>query len=492
MLSSVMTRFFSGPILVILLAMGSAYGHGERPRALHLEFSAAHPGVVWILTDTQGLFANLKTGFSWVCEDAVYAGAATRGVAVSGDQGSRWAIATANGLFLSSDRGCSFTRAEGVVGAHDLAGLWTHRDTPVYIAASATRNARNDVFLSRDQGETWVPMGLGLAGVVKTVHWSVSDAQRLYVHHSEGLSRSEDQGATSTSVAIGVGDEMIPGGLVADLAVSPVDPDRIVAAVEVGERSRLLLSRNGGRDWENADLVAATEMRLVFRGDGAHVLAVNPFGEAWRSKDAGATWSPADPVPAALGCLRIEPGAATLYGCSNPDAGGPWVAARSDDFGLTWTPVLTRFEDAAHRDDCGADAQLSVCCRGLCPGTQTAEMCGQPDAGFLPEVCQPPPGVLIPFIDGGVTPGDAEIDAAAVADLGVPAGGDSGETTMDAGVIPLDGSVDGSVTAPQNPADPSSGCDGCFSGVNGTEEWPLLMMAFVLIFTIRPRRTPHR
>jgi hypothetical protein len=423
-----MIRLFTHIMMLVLCNTALAYAHGERPRAIHLEFSNTAPDTLWILSDTQGIFANLKTGFSWVCEDAVYAGAPTRGVSISGDRGERWVIATAQGGFVSTDRGCTFTRMEGVVGAHDLIGLWSHSGGPDYLTASRTSMAYNDVYLSPDRGHSWRAFGLNIAGAIKAVHWSNSNPERVYIHHRDGIHRTDNLGHTVTRLVVQVGLEIIPNELLMELAVSPVDSDRLLATVSLGDRSRMLRSDDAGDHWADVRLFDSRDLTMIYHTNGQNILVVNAFGAGWRSKDAGDTWEVGAPVPLALGCLRMKPGTEVLHACSDPDVGGPWVAGRSADFGETWTTSLADFEEASHRDDCSADSATAVCCRGLCPGDQMAEMCGQPDFGGLPPECQPGPGHPLPLIDGDVASRDLGLDGGGLTidDQGIARPADAG------------------------------------------------------------------
>ena len=482
---STMIRILLSACLLFSSTLTLAWAHGERPRALHIEFSPSSPDTIWVLSHTQGTFANLKTGFSWVCEDSVYAGAPTAGLAVSGERGGRWVVATGAGLFVSTDRGCNFHRGDGVVGAHALAGLWFHGEAAEYLTASRTSMARNDVFISPDQGETWSPLGLDIAGAIKSVHWAASDPLRLYVHHRYGVHRSDDLGRTLSPITVGADAVEIPPELIRMLAVSPTDADLLIVIVDVGERSRILRSDDGGRTWVDTTLIDSRELSAVMHPDGQKVLVVNPFGDAWRSKDAGATWEAGESVPMALGCLRIKPGTQTLYACSDPDVDGPWVAGRSDDFGESWSPVFEDFETASHRDDCAAASKSTVCCRGLCPGDQTAEMCGQPDVGALPELCEPAAPAPLPLIDGGAPTGDAGRDpGTSTLDQGVfedsmsSPSSDIGPRAPDRGSFRPDGDV-------QRPGDSHGGCQSV------SASWPYAWIFGILLLGRLRRKKRH-
>ena len=169
--------------------------HGERPRAIELVVAPGPSDTVWVLSDTQGIFANQKMGFTWTCEDAVSAGAATRGLGVMGPSSELWLLATAAGMFTSVDRGCNFHRTDGRVGYHDLVGLWRHPQRQEFLTASRTPTTVNDVFISSDRGGVWTPLGLSSQGRLPR-SLGPQRCGRIYVHHRDGIERSDNLGAT--------------------------------------------------------------------------------------------------------------------------------------------------------------------------------------------------------------------------------------------------------------------------------------------------------
>ena len=414
--------------------MCSVWAHGERPRVTHLSISPSYPDSIFALTDTQGIFADLKRGFSWLCEDAVHAGAATRGILVSGDRNQHWLIATADGLFTSDDRGCNFSRVAGPLSTHDLAGLWTHPDTPTLFTAGGSVPMGYDVFRSPGHGQGWTALGLALTGRIRTLLWSRVDADRLYVHHRDGILRSVDDGNTFTALEVRIGAQEIPSVLIHQLVVSPTRVGLLLAIVESGDqRSRILRTTDDGDSWSDVGLLPSTSLTTVFHNNGRYVMSIDPFGGLWRSRDEGLTWYDAPRSVTALNCLRMKPNSEALYGCSDPNAGGPWVIGESSDFGETWTPLLTQFEAATHRDDCAPTSQHAACCRGLCPGDQAAGMCGQPDLGLSAPLCQSVPDAQVVPTDGRVAVFDASLPDRALPDMFQPSDSTSSGVERDIG-----------------------------------------------------------
>ena len=95
-------------LTLFLCTLSSAFGHGQSPKPGRIQFSAIYEDSQWVLTDSQGVFVNLKSGFRWLCEDAIMPYAAVKGIAISADVNEVWTVATGKGLFRSLDRGCNF------------------------------------------------------------------------------------------------------------------------------------------------------------------------------------------------------------------------------------------------------------------------------------------------------------------------------------------------------------------------------------------------
>ena len=373
--------------IVLFCSVPQAWGHGEFPNPLRIEFSASHPDVQWVLTDSQGVFANLKEGFRWLCEDAIAPNSGVRGLAITGPQGERWAVATTDGLYRSTDGGCGFERVSGPVGSHHAIGLWRHLDSARWVTATSTVGVYNDIFISDDQGETWRGLGLQSTSRFIDLKWARGDSRVLYAQTYDDFLISRDGGMSFDSRPVVVSGTPIPGRRRLDFAVSPQAAEVMLMTVDAGERTRIIQSEDAGQSWRDVMLIPHPRVRLAFDFNGRGALAVTHLGLAWRSDDAGRTWSMAPAMPEGLGCLTHGPDGRTLWGCTPIYMGGPWVLGRSADFGRTWTPVLSRFEDAAERWDCQANDRATACCRGICPGALMPQECGQPGQIELPASC---------------------------------------------------------------------------------------------------------
>ena len=161
---------------------------------------------------------------------------------------------------------------------------------------------------------------------------------------------------------------------------------------------------------------------MAFDADASHALIVSRFDEYRRSADGGETWTRAPETVPILGCLTLEPGTNRLWGCSNVFFMGPWVLGRSDDFGETWTPALSRFTDVRSRWGCPAGSAAETACVGLCPGQPIGATCGggAPDAATDVDAGpSTPDGGALPAADAVVArPEDVGVTAVAEANAG--------------------------------------------------------------------------
>jgi hypothetical protein len=127
---------------------------------------------------------------------------------------------------------------------------------------------------STDAGQTWTPLSLrGEADfhAIQSVHY------RIYAYDSTSETfmvsdNGQDWDRRSQRVML-------------DFAVSPQDPDLVLATTESG----LHRSRNGGRTW--TPVPQAPQLAVLGWNDANEVLGVDQGGAVHASADGGATWS---------------------------------------------------------------------------------------------------------------------------------------------------------------------------------------------------------
>lgn len=420
-------------IAVASLATGPALAHGGNPRVTSITFPPQFPDTVWALTDNQGLFARLKDGFVWLCEDAVIPNAGLRGVAPVGEGKDLWIVASAFGFHRTRDRGCNFEDVGGALEGHHPLGLYPHPDRPLeMLTGTQTFERNNDVFRTTDGGETWTPSGFDVRGRIRTLLRAEANPDVIYVGHAEGAARSEDGGLTWSPIPLGPpGGEAAPEEL-ALLATHPADAMEVWASLQRFPDSLVIRSRDGGATWEEMFEIADFATGLVFDSTGNQGFLVTPFDDSRRSDDGGDTWITVETPVDLLACLVREPGKDTLWSCSNIYFGGPWVVGSSDDFGETWTAELAEFRTIESVWDCSPGDDTWDNCANLCPGVAPGEPCGASGGDG---------GVFQPVADagaGGAGGADGRgTDAGAGGGPAGGAGGSGGSTTS-----PPDASAD--------------------------------------------------
>ncbi len=374
--------------LLLSLTPTAALAHGGQPVVRRLELPPQLPGEVWAVTDTQGLYIGGARGFRWLCEDGVGANAGVRWVAPLGAGQARWLLGTAEAVFLTTDRGCSFGVVAGVPPA--VAASPHPERLQEVVLAGADFGASNDLYRSQDAGRTWGSAGVAVPRRFTSLVRARGAPEVLYATYDEGALRSDDGGASFGPVKPG------PEGMTEFTVRAAVGPDVVLGVGHRFPETLLARSSDGGRTWTEVatfdDFPVSLALDEVGRG-----LATTVFDEARRSEDGGQTWRRVPQPVERLGCLRAHQG--RLWGCTNTYFGGPWVIGVSEDFGETWTPVLGAYAEAVERWPCVREAPTRACCQHLCPGREAGADC--PGRAPAPGPSCPDP-VPAPSIDTGV------------------------------------------------------------------------------------------
>ena len=436
--------------LMLTCIAAPGWSHGVRPRVTDLVTTSDGNGTnVHALTTNQGVYAQLKSQYRWVCEDAVFPLAETVGLAIQNVDPPRWLIATRRGLFLSNDSGCSYTPVEpsgqAFVALH-------HHQTGAVIAMSEDSLGMRGLLKAVEVDGQFQPVSLPPDAQLRRFLWHPYDARQMIAIGRSRLFFSMDGGTTFEHRPLAVGGLDVAASLVFSIAWSPADPSRIAASIRNGERTRIILSTNAGLAWQQVALFQSREVNLVFGLDGQRIIAIGEFGSRWLSKTSGLTWDAEAPTLPGLGCLRIHTDG-MMYACAHPADGAPWVIGVSDDEGSSWTPLLHAYEDAKHRDDCPPESGVSACCGSLCPGDQPEDGCSRPSSEAPPLWCLPETDASV------ISPLDGSLVDADIPDKGLNLVADVGHVDGGMPIPKLDSETANDSSVPALKSRQRTGCD---------------------------------
>lgn len=273
------------------------------------EAAATMPGAVFAVAfdaDGKGALASSSArifytndGAAW--KDALAPGGAApaRAFVRSSVTANRIYLAGAHGLFLSDDRGRSWSRTgDGVLPESAVSALVVTPGPAENVYAVIDGN----LWMSGDGARVWQTRATGLpAGHVDTLAADVRKAGRLWNVAAAQVFMSDDAGATWTAYGRPLPE---PGTSVRGLAVSE-DGKILVLSTHRG----LLRSTDGGQNWAQVEstLPVHLEAGLLLRDphDVATLYAgfsLSPYGEMWRRAEQGSSLlAQLDPVSLAGG-----------------------------------------------------------------------------------------------------------------------------------------------------------------------------------------------
>ena len=213
----------------------------ERPNfdAMNLAVSRASPRRVY-LAGHDVFEMSIDGGRTWQPVSHDLPGTDIHGFAMSPDDASRlYAFVVPYGLFESSDGGQSWERATGQVPG-DVMALGAAGGTPEVLYAGGMRSG---LLRSADGGATWMRLSLGDAprGVM-TIAVDATSRQTIYVGGGGGLYKSADNGASWRKLPF-------PGDNVVALAVSPAQPNVVLAIAVRNRQGVVYRSGDGGASW---------------------------------------------------------------------------------------------------------------------------------------------------------------------------------------------------------------------------------------------------
>ena len=278
------------------------------------EAAATMPGAVFAVAfdaDGKGALASSGTRIFYTNDGAAWQDAAAPGGAAparafvrSFAVANRVYLAGSHGLFLSDDRGRSWSRAgDGVLPESAVSTLLITPGSPEHVYAVID----GYIWVSADGARTWQTRAAGLpAGRVDTLAADVQKAGRLWAAADAQVFTSDDAGVRWIAYGRPLPD---PGTMVRGLAASE-DAKTLVLSTHRG----VLRSTDGGQSWAQVEstLPVHLESGLLLRDahDAATLYAgfsLTPYGEMWRrAEQGGSLLAQLDPLSLAGGLAFLS------------------------------------------------------------------------------------------------------------------------------------------------------------------------------------------
>jgi len=288
-------------------------------------------GTIILGTEDAGVLRSSDRGRTW---SACNSGFSERFVSrlLFDSTGSRLVVAVWGG-----------PRYGGVFASSGVRGPWVHLGEGLdgrqvlslaFLGTTILAGTDDGIFTRAPEATVWTRLSTQIQG--REVHPRVSELLvvspgRLLAATTNGVILSPDGGRTWDWPTLG------KAGEVFGLAVSPADPELVVAATPIGN----FRSTDGGDNWRQVStgLLGVTPHALVFLPSDDRVLFATTSGGLFRSGDQGGTWRlVTGGIPhSALTGFAVHPDGRTIYACDFTWGG----IFRSTNSGLTWARMPT-------------------------------------------------------------------------------------------------------------------------------------------------------
>lgn len=327
---------------LVVAGIATAHADGGPAMGLQIQLADDDPHSLYVMSN-YGLMISHDDGctFEWVCEPSIgYGDTYIPQMRVAPD-GTIFAT-TFGGVRISRDGGCSFVTA---LAGMSIDGLDIGPTGDVW-AATAENDTTNDVFVSRDNGQSFTPTGLPSSSIYwHSVRVASGDPTRVYATGFElggavHLRRRDGDSWVTlpvTDVTLGSRARLVIA------AIAPHDPD-VLYVVSEGAREPtgdlLYRSDDGGMTFSEVhgsegligDVVVRDAQTVIVTAmvPGGPIVVPGPPAV---SNDGGRTFAPLANAPT-LACLTVRPDG-TMLGCGTGWAPESMALTRFDGNGWT-------------------------------------------------------------------------------------------------------------------------------------------------------------
>jgi photosystem II stability/assembly factor-like uncharacterized protein len=252
----------------------------------------AAEGGKWVVSDA--LYRSTDGGNSWTSSNKgivpkkayIASPPSVRDIAIDPSNHSNLYVATAEGVFRSTDGGANWAWSGGDLPKTGYSTILISPDNPRVLFALSSLDG---VFKSEDEGVTWESLGLKDERI-SVLAMSPADTGTIYAA-GEGIFGSTDGGKTWADLNLKNRSGLIPW--VNDIEISSQNPSAVYLATNIG----VFRSDNGGQDW-----IELKPSKLIFfwssndvalSQDDVLYSAANGFskggGLVWMWKEEGTT-----------------------------------------------------------------------------------------------------------------------------------------------------------------------------------------------------------
>ncbi len=354
-------RLLAGLLIgaALICTIGAARANGRFPEAQLIESVPGDPSTVF-LRATFGVLVSRDAGKSWrwICERSLgYDGQWDPPVTATRD-GRLW-VGLEDGLVSTRD-GCDVDVTPELDG-HTVKDLTTDpRGETIWAITGAP--GKTSYVWRRSPGKQFERLAGMEETNLMTIEVAPSNPKRVYLSGQPNSTirgqvfRSVDGGATFATAK----NDLAAEGPFFIGAVDPRDPERMLIRHLHGKGSDLLLSRDGGKTFQNVLTMTSAMFGFAKSRDGSTYWAGSGLAEhgLFRSTDRGEHFE----VVSKSGVLCLHSAAEdALFVCENALTPGAPAIAVSRDRGATITS-LARFADIEGPVACATpDARASLC-----------------------------------------------------------------------------------------------------------------------------------